>query len=127
MTGAIIDRTEAISLLSELVRIPSVNPQMGGGAGEGQIARYLADRLGSLGLAPTITEVKPGRPNVLATVPGKPGGFHLLFEAHMDTVPPSHGQAGPVIHAGPPRLQDAPGSSRPSGRGPHPARPMAPS
>lgn len=95
MTGEIIDRTEVIGLLSDLVRIPSVNPQMGGGAGEGEIARYLADRLKSLGLVPTITEVKPGRPNVLATVPGNPGGFHLLFEAHMDTVPPSHGQAEP--------------------------------
>ncbi|MBI3084357.1 MAG: M20 family metallopeptidase [candidate division NC10 bacterium] len=95
MTGEIIDRTEAISLLSELVRIPSVNPQMGGGAGEGEIAGYLADRLRALSLAPTVTEVQPGRPNVLATAPGKQGGVHLLFEAHMDTVPPSHGQAGP--------------------------------
>ncbi len=101
MTGEIIGRTEAISLLSELVRIPSVNPQMGGGEGEGQIARYLADRLKCLGLSPTLTAVKPGRPNVLATVPGKPGGFHLLFEAHTDTVPPSHDQAGPFT----PRLE----------------------
>lgn len=95
MANQVIDRTEAISLLSDLVRIPSVNPQMGDGAGEEEIARYLADRLRSLGLAPTITEVKPGRPNVLATAPGKPGGLHLLFEAHTDTVPPSHGQVEP--------------------------------
>ncbi len=101
MTGEIIDRTEAIRFLSELVRIPSVNPQMGGGAGEGEIAGYLADRLKCLGLGPTVTEVKPGRPNVLATVPGKQGGVHLLFQAHTDTVPPSHGQAGPFT----PRLE----------------------
>ncbi|MEK7204805.1 MAG: M20 family metallopeptidase, partial [candidate division NC10 bacterium] len=50
---------------------------------------------------PTVTEVQPGRPNVLATVPGKPGGPHLLFEAHTDTVPPSHGQDEPFN----PRLQ----------------------
>ncbi|MBI3121597.1 MAG: M20/M25/M40 family metallo-hydrolase, partial [candidate division NC10 bacterium] len=101
MTGEIIDRTEAISLLSELVRIPSVNPQMGGGAGEGEIAGYLADRLRALSLAPTVTEVQPGRPNVLATAPGNRGGVHLLFEAHMDTVPPSHGQVEPFT----PRLE----------------------
>lgn len=93
MAGEIIDRTEVIGLLSELVRIPSVNPQMGGGAGEGELGQYLAARLRGLGLAPTIVEVKPGRPNVLATAQGRPGGLHLLFEAHTDTVPPSYGQA----------------------------------
>jgi acetylornithine deacetylase/succinyl-diaminopimelate desuccinylase-like protein len=78
-----------------LVRIPSVNPRMGNGTGEGEIARYLADHLRGSGLAPMITEVQPGRPNVLVTAPGKPGGPHLLFEAHTDTVPPSHGQEEP--------------------------------
>ena len=57
-----IDRQDVISLLSDLVRIPSVNPRMGGGAGEEAIARFLAERLRALGLTPTITEVHPGRP-----------------------------------------------------------------
>ncbi len=95
MPGEVIDRTEVISLLSDLVRIPSVNPRMGDGAGEEKIARHLADRLRSLGLTPTNTEVPPGRPNVLVTVPGKPGGPHILFEAHTDTVSPSYGQVEP--------------------------------
>ncbi|HSD50466.1 MAG TPA: M20 family metallopeptidase [Candidatus Methylomirabilis sp.] len=95
MPGDVIDRTEVIGLLSELVRIPSVNPWMGDGSGEEKIALYLVDRIRSLGLTPTITEVQPGRPNVLVTVPGKPAGPHLLFEAHTDTVPPSHGQVEP--------------------------------
>jgi succinyl-diaminopimelate desuccinylase len=90
-----IDRRDAINLLSDLVRIPSVNPRMGGGAGEEQIARYLAERLQALGLTPTVAEVHPGRPNVLVTLPGRPGGPHLLFEAHTDTVLPSHGQLDP--------------------------------
>ncbi len=101
MASEIIDRREIVSLLSDLVRIPSVNPHMGGGTGEAEIARYLADRLGGLGLTPTVMEVQPRRPNVLATVPGRPGGPHLLFEAHMDTVPPSHGQVEPFA----PRLE----------------------
>jgi len=95
MSNGVIDRKEIVSLLSDLVRIPSVNPRMGNGTGEGEIARYLADRLRGSGLAPMITEVQPGRPNVLVTAPGKPGGPHLLFEAHTDTVPPSHGQEEP--------------------------------
>lgn len=95
MPGEVIDRTEVVSLLSDLVRIPSVNPRMGDGSGEEKIALHLADRIRSLGLTPTITEVQPARPNVLVTVPGKPGGPHILFEAHTDTVSPSHGQVEP--------------------------------
>jgi len=95
MSAGLIDRQEVVRLLSDLVRIPSVNPRMSSGTGEGEIARFLADRLQGLGLAPVVTEVRPGRPNVLVTVPGRPGCPHLLFEAHTDTVPPSHGQAEP--------------------------------
>lgn len=96
-----IDRQDAISLLSDLVRIPSVNPRMSAGAGEEEIARYLAERLRALGLTPTVTEVHPRRPNVLVTLQGRPGGPHLLFEAHTDTVSPSHGQPEPFS----PRLE----------------------
>lgn len=95
MPGDVIDRTEVIGLLSELVRIPSVNPRVGDGSGEEKIALHLADRIRGLGLTPTITEVQPARPNVLVTVPGKSEGPHLLFEAHTDTVSPSHGQVEP--------------------------------
>ncbi len=90
-----IDRAEVVALLSDLIRIPSVNPRVGGGAGEAEIARSLADRLRALGLTPAVTEVLPGRPNVLVTVPGQGHGRHLLFEAHTDTVPPSTGQPEP--------------------------------
>jgi len=95
MSSDAIDRKEVIGLVSDLVRIPSVNPRMGGGRGEAEIARHLADRFRALGLSPTVTEVQPGRPNVLVTVPGQTGGQHLLFEAHTDTVPPSTGQVDP--------------------------------
>jgi succinyl-diaminopimelate desuccinylase len=102
MLGEVIDRKEVVGLLSDLIRIPSVNPRMGSGAGEAEIGRYLANRLQGLGLTPTITEVQPGRPNLLVTVPGEPGGPHHLFEAHTDTVPPSHGQVEPFT----PRIQE---------------------
>jgi succinyl-diaminopimelate desuccinylase len=87
-----IEREKAVALLSALVRIPSVNPRLGGGDGEGAAAAFVADHLRGLGLFPEVVEVQPGRPNVLATAPGVPGGRHLLFEAHLDTVSPSHGQ-----------------------------------
>jgi len=102
MASDAIDRTEVISLLSDLVRIPSVHPSIGSGNGEGEIARYLVSRLYALGLAPLVTEVRPGRPNVVVTIPGQTGGRHLLFEAHTDTVPPSTGQVDPFV----PRVQE---------------------
>jgi len=95
MPGEAIDRNEVVRLLSDLVRIPSVNPAMAGGTGEAQIAQYLAERLRGLGLGPAIIEVEAGRPNVVITVPGKRGGPHIVFEAHTDTVPPSSDQVEP--------------------------------
>jgi acetylornithine deacetylase len=95
MSSDVIDREEVIALLSDLVRIPSVRPPWGAGTGEAEIARYLSERFKALGLTPTVTDVQPGRPNVVVTVPGKAGGQRLLFEAHTDTVPPSTGQVGP--------------------------------
>ena len=95
MSSDVIDREEVIALLSDLVRIPSVRPPWGAGTGEAEIARYLSERFKALGLTPTVTDVQPGRPNVVVAVPGKAGGQRLLFEAHTDTVPPSTGQVGP--------------------------------
>jgi acetylornithine deacetylase len=95
MAASVIDRSDLTALLSDLVRIPSVNPRMGTGTGEAEIARYLIERLRGLGLTPAVTDVQPGRPNVLVTAAGRAGGRHLLFEAHTDTVPPSTGQADP--------------------------------
>ncbi len=45
---AAIERMEVVHLLSPLVRIPSVNPPMGGGAGEGKLAGFLTERLRAL-------------------------------------------------------------------------------
>lgn len=45
---AAIDRTEGFGLPSALVRKPSVDPRMDGGAGEGESAGVLAERLRAL-------------------------------------------------------------------------------
>ena len=93
--SSVIDRSEAVSVLSELVRIPSVNPRMAAGEGEGPLAQAVALRLRRLGLEPTLQDVEPGRPNVTVTLPGAGRSPHVLFEAHLDTVSPSEGQADP--------------------------------
>jgi acetylornithine deacetylase len=76
-----------IALLEELVAIDSVNPSLSPGArGEAEIARRIADECRAVGLAVSITEVVPGRPNVVATLDGAEPGPSLMFCGHMDTV-----------------------------------------
>lgn len=78
---------ELIPLLSALVAIDSINPDLvPGAAGEAQIARYVADWLAVAGLEVTIDEPAPGRPNVIGIVRGAGGGRTLMLNAHMDTV-----------------------------------------
>ena len=74
-------------LAAELVRIDSVNPDLvPGGAGEAELARFVADWLEDAGLEVEVEEVAPGRPNVVGRARGSGGGPTLLLNAHMDTV-----------------------------------------
>ncbi len=74
-------------LTGELVRIDSINPGLvAGGAGEGEIARYVAGWAERAGLDVVIEEAAPGRPNVIATARGSGGGRSLMLNAHTDTV-----------------------------------------
>lgn len=74
-------------LLTELVAIESVNPDLvPGGAGESVIAAFVADWLMRAGLEVTVEAVIPGRPNVIATARGVGSGRSLMLNAHMDTV-----------------------------------------
>ena len=89
--------SEAVSLLQQLVRIPSVNPACLSGSptpagapapGEGPLVDFLEQWLGEAGLATRRQTALPGRDNLLALVPGRrPGG--LLLEAHLDTQGPA--------------------------------------
>jgi acetylornithine deacetylase len=56
------------------------------GAGEGEIAQFVARWLEQAGLVVEIEEAAPGRPNVIAIARGSGGGRSLLLNAHMDTV-----------------------------------------
>jgi len=87
--GPAVDPEFITDLLASLVRIPSVNPTLvPGGAGEGAIARHLAEVCRGLGLTVTVEEVAPGRPNVVAILRGvdPAHGRRLLLNGHTDTV-----------------------------------------
>jgi acetylornithine deacetylase len=74
-------------LTAELVRIDSVNPDLvPEGAGEEEIARFVAGWLEAAGLAVETEEIAPGRFNVVGIARGSGGGRSLLLNAHMDTV-----------------------------------------
>ncbi|MFQ6047903.1 MAG: M20 family metallopeptidase [Phycisphaerae bacterium] len=83
------DRREARELLGALVAIPSVNRGIEQGRvdqPEKQMAAFLAEYLGRIGMDVTVLQVEPGRGNVIAHWPDQRGRRSLLFDAHMDTV-----------------------------------------
>jgi acetylornithine deacetylase len=89
-------------LLAQLVAIDSRNPQLDPlGPGEAAIAAAVAAYLRAAGLDVTLLEPAPGRPTVLARLPGAGDGPALLLNAHLDTVG-FGGMAAPIA----PRIED---------------------
>ena len=85
--GGVVKRDDVVSLLSALVAIDSVNPSLvPGGAGEAEIARFVADWARDAGLEVELLEATPGRPSVLVRARGSGGGRTLLLCGHLDTV-----------------------------------------
>ncbi len=100
MTRIPINSTYLTQTLSELVAIDSSNPSLSAqGAGEAEIAAYVAEACRKLGLDVEIvlpenlaednpqssTDSMP-RPSVVAMRTGRGGGKSLMLNAHMDTV-----------------------------------------
>ena len=67
--------------------IDSVNPSLvPGGAGETEIAAFIAGWARDAGLETEVLEATPGRPSVLVRARGTGGGRTLLLCGHIDTV-----------------------------------------
>ena len=80
---------DVVSLLQQLVRIPSVNPDNAPGTeqtGEETIAIFLSGWLESIGAEVILEEVKPGRPNLIARFAPLDGRPRILLGPHLDTV-----------------------------------------
>lgn len=75
-----------LATLADLVRINSVNSSYDGGPGEGEVAKYVRRFFEARGIETWEQEVFPGRPNVIARLPGKNPNRRLVLEAHTDTV-----------------------------------------
>lgn len=77
---------DPVDLLEELLHINSANATMGG-PGEQAMAERVATVLESIGCAvELVAGAGPGRPNLIAVLPGTPGRPTLLLESHLDTV-----------------------------------------
>lgn len=87
MSGLPIDRDYLVRTLADLVRINSINPTLApGGAGEAEIADYVADSLARMGLKVRKIEPERGRPSVVGVLRGAQPGRSLMLNAHCDTV-----------------------------------------
>src|SRR4051812_24031274 len=85
--GSVAGMDDARALLAELVAIDSVNPRLvPGGAGEGEIARFVGGWMEARGLEVDVSDAEPGRPNAVGRARGSGGGRTLLLNAHMDVV-----------------------------------------
>ncbi len=85
-------REDVILLLKNLVEIPSMNPYNEAlddpRYGEAKAAEFLVAWFQRRGIHVETSDVLPGRPNVIARVPGhSPGAKTWLLQTHMDTVP----------------------------------------
>lgn len=82
------ETARCVSLLQELVRIPTVNRGTGGSddGNERPAAELLADFLRDAGLEPKLLEKKKNRTNVIARVRGTGEKPPLLLNAHLDVV-----------------------------------------
>jgi acetylornithine deacetylase len=82
-----IDRDYLVQTLADLVRINSINPSLTpGGAGEAQIASYIAGALQELALEVRLHESEPGRVSVVGRLKGQGQGRSLMLNGHIDTV-----------------------------------------
>jgi acetylornithine deacetylase len=82
-----INQPYLTKLTQELIQINSINPSLTpDGKGEAEIAAHVAKELKELGLDVTVSEIAPGRVNVVGTLKGSGGGKSLLLNAHLDTV-----------------------------------------
>jgi acetylornithine deacetylase/succinyl-diaminopimelate desuccinylase family protein len=83
-----------VDAVSGAIRIPSINPRYPGQdyddvvGGEGEVARYLARLYEEIGCKTEVFGVEPGRENCVGVLRGRGGGRSLLYNGHIDVVPP---------------------------------------
>ncbi|WP_026819433.1 M20 family metallopeptidase [Arthrobacter castelli] len=97
-----VDEDELVDLTSKLIAAASENP----GGTEAAAVEVLRQACEDYGLQTEVAEAAPGRPNLVATLPGGsgPGAAPVIFLGHSDVVPAGAGWSRdpftPVLKAG---------------------------
>jgi acetylornithine deacetylase/succinyl-diaminopimelate desuccinylase family protein len=90
--GAIPDRVLAGFDAAEILRITcdllAIQSHRNAPGHETPTATHIRDLLRKEGIKAELREVRDGRCNVIATLPGRGNGPSLMFNGHTDTVPP---------------------------------------
>ncbi|HET6318430.1 MAG TPA: M20 family metallopeptidase [Chloroflexota bacterium] len=82
-----VDDERLLDLAQRLIAIPTENPP----GDERVAAEFLADYLADNGWSVDLSDVAPGRPNVMVRIDGRAPGPHLIFDGHLDVVPAGDG------------------------------------
>lgn len=91
-----ISASQTVTLLRQLISIPSVNPEIENGTGEGALASFIAEWLRKARKFEVYEQrVSKDRFNVIAILRGKGHGHSLMLNGHMDTVGTSGMQVSP--------------------------------
>lgn len=96
---------ELVRLTVDMVKIPSINPTYPGIVledvlgGESNVNKFLKPVMENIGLEADLWEEEKGRANLVGIYKGTGGGKSLIFNGHIDVVPPgpldNWTQAGP--------------------------------
>ncbi|NMB41962.1 MAG: ArgE/DapE family deacylase [Firmicutes bacterium] len=86
-------RDEIVKAVSDVVKIKSVTPEFGwepevSSGGESEVTRYTKTIFDKMGIENELYEKEKGRANLCARYKGAGGGRSLLFNGHVDVVPP---------------------------------------
>jgi len=85
---------DLVQMTIDTVRIPSVNPtypgidQEAASGGETRVNEFCKPLMEGVGLETDLWEAEAGRANLAGTLRGAGGGRSLLFNGHVDVVPP---------------------------------------
>ncbi len=94
--------TELIDTLADLIRINSVNPAFDPAHSEAEVQKFVLDFFKTREIEVWEQLVLPGRPNVIARLPGRDPSRRIVFEAHCDT----SGVGGMVIPPFDPQIKN---------------------
>ena len=87
-------RQDLLDAISRAVRIPSINPRYPGQVydevvgGEGLVSRFVAQIYSGMGADVDVFALEAGRENAVGVIRGSGGGRSLIYNGHVDVVPP---------------------------------------